>query len=632
MNKEKLFEAFPPVSDKEWKDKIITDLKGADYDRKLVWKTGEGFEVQPYYRQNDIANLPHMDILPGNFPFVRGNKVKRNNWLVRQDICVDNIKDANKKALRIRLLGVDSLGFQFDDNFKPDVASIESLCENIRADIMELNFSNNYPLETVKALDFLAKKYNRDLEKVKGSVDYDPIGDFSIRGSFKNSEEEDLSLLIDLHSASAHLPKVQYLTINASIFNNSGSGIVNELAFSMAMAAEYLTYLTNKGLSIDEVAPRIRFHFAVGSDYFMEIAKFRAAKYLWSKIVNAYGLNDSANAEMYIHCSNSQWNKTIYDPYVNMLRTTTESMSAILGGINSLSVLPFNSVFETETEFSERIARNQQLVLKGESYLDKVADISAGSYYIEELTDKLIHNSWEQFLKIEGEGGYLLAFKKGIIQKIVCKEASEKNEDIAIRKRSILGTNQFPNINEHLASDFDFPKRNIYPETEVEPLTIYRGADQIEELRYQTDLYSENNKRPVAWMFTYGNLVMRKARSQFAGNFFGCAGYEIIDNPGFKSVDEGVEAAKITKPDIVIICSSDEEYKDIAEPIFNALKDDTIIVLAGYPKEMIEKLYKIGLTNLIHVKSNLLDELSRYQKLIMKLSIINMPNNKTIEQ
>ena len=618
MNKEKLFEAFPPVSDKEWKDKIITDLKGADYDRKLVWKTGEGFEVQPYYRQNDIANLPHMDILPGNFPFVRGNKVKRNNWLVRQDICVDNIKDANKKALRIRLLGVDSLGFQFDDNFKPDVASIESICENIRADIMELNFSNNYPLETVKALDFLAKKYNRDLEKVKGSVDYDPIGDFSIRGSFKNSEEEDLSLLIDLHSASAHLPKVQYLTINASIFNNSGSGIVNELAFSMAMAAEYLTYLTNKGLSIDEVAPRIRFHFAVGSDYFMEIAKFRAAKYLWSKIVNAYGLEDASNAAMYIHCSNSQWNKTIYDPYVNMLRTTTESMSAILGGINSLSVLPFNSVFETETEFSERIARNQQLVLKGESYLDRVADISAGSYYIEELTDKLIHNSWEQFLKIEDEGGYLTAFKKGIIQKIVCKEASKKNEDIAIRKKSILGTNQFPNINEHLASDFDFPKRNIYSETEVEPLTIYRGADQIEELRYQTDLYSEKNKRPVAWMFSYGNLAMRKARSQFAGNFFGCAGYEIIDNPGFKSVDEGIKSAKIAKPDIIVICSSDEEYKDIAEPIFNALKDDTIIVLAGYPIEIIDRLKEIGLTNLIHVKSNLLDELSRYQKLIMK--------------
>ena len=157
MNKEKLFEAFPPVSDKEWKEKIITDLKGADYDRKLVWKTGEGFDVQPYYRQNDIANLPHMDILPGNFPFVRGNEVKKNNWLVRQDICVDNIEDANKKALRIRLLGVDSLGFKFDDNFKPDVASIESLCENIRADIMELNFTNNYPLETVKALDYLAK-------------------------------------------------------------------------------------------------------------------------------------------------------------------------------------------------------------------------------------------------------------------------------------------------------------------------------------------------------------------------------------------------------------------------------------------------------------------------------------------
>lgn len=616
MNKEKLFDAFPPITDSEWKEKIIKDLKGADYDRKLVWKTGEGFDVQPYYRQDDLGSLPHMDILPGNFPYVRGKGVKNNNWLVRQDIAVGNIDEANKKALNIRLRGVDSLGFNFDKDFKPDVESIENLCENIRADLMELNFSNSYPLETIEILDTLTKKYNRDLEKVAGSVDYDPIGDFSIEGSFRKSEDEDLKLIKDLHTASEHLPKIQYLVINATIFNNSGAGIVNELAYSIAIAAEYLTYLTNSGLSIDDVAPRIRFHFSVGSDYFMEIAKFRAAKYLWAKIVNAYGLNDASNATMHIHCSNSQWNKTIYDPYVNMLRTTTESMSAILGGVNSLSVLPFNSVYETETEFSERIARNQQLVLKGESYLDKVADISAGSYYIEELTDKLIHNAWEQFLKIDEEGGYLSAFKKGIIQKIVSEEAARKNMEIATRKKSILGTNQFPNITEHLNSNLSFPEAVINPEAEVEPLVVYRGAAQLEELRYSTDLYSESNKRPVAWMFTYGNLAMRKARSQFAGNFFGCAGYEIIDNPGFISVEEGIDAAKSDKPDVVVICSSDVEYAEIVEIIFNILKDDAIIVLAGYPKDLIDKLNEIGLTNLIHVKSNLLEELKRYNELL----------------
>lgn len=616
MNKEKLFEAFPPISNEEWKEKIIKDLKGADFDKKLVWKTGEGFKVQPYYREDDLANIPHMNILPGNFPFVRGKEIKNNNWLVRQDITVDNIEQANKKALEIRLLGVDSLGFIFDDNILPTVENIEGLCENIRADLMELNFNNNQPLETLNSLDTLAKKYNRDLEKVAGCVEYDPIGDFSLAGSFNVSEEKDLGLISDLHNAASHLPKYQYLVVNASIFNNSGAGIVNELAFALSIGAEYLTHMTNNGIDIDDAAQRIRFNFAVGSDYFMEIAKFRAAKYLWAKIVNAYGLNDASNAAMHIHCSNSQWNKTVYDPYVNMLRTTTESMSAIIGGVNSLSVLPFNSVYETETEFSERIARNQQLVLKGESYLDKVADISAGSYYIEELTDKLIHNSWKQFLAVDEEGGYLNAFKKGAIQSIIGEEADRKNIEIATRRKSILGTNQYPNITEQLDSKFNFPETSTPCETEFKPLVRYRGAEQIEELRFRTDRYSENNKRPVAWMFTYGNLNMRKARSQFAGNFFGCAGYEIVDNPGFSTVEEGIKAAKADKPEVVVICSSDPEYVEIAEPIFKALSEDTVVVLAGYPVDLIEKLNEIGLTNLIHVKSNLLEELKRYNELL----------------
>ncbi len=617
MDKEKLFEAFPPISTADWKEKIIKDLKGADYNKKLVWKTSEGFDVQPFYRTENLTDYPHMNSFPGSFPYVRGNKVKQNNWLIRQDIIVDNIENANKKALDIRLKGVDSIGFTFTDDAKPDIDNIEKLCENIRADLMELNFTASNPLEIVESIDVLAKKHNRNLNKVAGSVNYDPIGDFSLNGKFHDSEEEDLALLIKLHKASAHLPKFQYITINASIFNNSGAGIVNELAFSMAIAAKYLTYLTDNGFDIDEVAPKIRFHFSVGSNYFMEIAKFRAAKYLWSKIVNAYGLNDATNATMFIHCSNSQWNKTIYDPYVNMLRTTTESMSAILGGINSLSVLPFNSVYETETEFSERIARNQQLVLKSESYLDKVADIGAGSYYIESLTDKLIQNAWERFLTIDEAGGYIEATKNGIIQNIITKESSKKDNDIATRRKSILGTNQFPNINEQLGADFKFPNPKI-TNSDFEPLVTYRGAEQLEKLRFATDSFSSTNKRPAVWMFTYGNLTMRKARSQFAANFFGCAGFDIIDNPGFETIDEGIEAAQQAKPNIVVICSSDNEYIDIIEPIFNAIKNDTIVVLAGYPKDLIDKLNQIGLTNLVHVKSNLLEELKRYQELVFK--------------
>lgn len=618
MDKEKLFEAFPPATTKEWKEKIVKDLKGADYNRKLVWRTNEGFEVQPFYRTEDTVNLPHMSILPGNFPFVRGNKAKQNNWLVRQDIKVKDIAAANAKALDIKLKGVDSLGFCFDCDTKPTEEDIENLCENIRADVMELNFRATNPLEVAHSIDSLAKKHNRDLEKIKGSIYYDPIGDFSTCGQFKDSQEESMNLLIDLSKATKHLPNFKYITVNGSIFSNAGAGIVTELAYTLAMAADYLTYLTNNGLEIDNIAPKIKFNFAVGSDYFMEIAKFRAARYLWAKIVNVYGLDNENNATMDIHCANTQWNKTAYDPYVNMLRTTTESMSAIIAGINSMSVLPFNAIFEDTTEFSERIARNQQLVLKGESYFDKVADIGAGSYYIENLTDKIIHAAWEKFLAIDEAGGYTEAFKKGIIQETVKQEANKKDLDVATRKKSFLGTNQYPNTGEKIETAIEFTPEKANFKTEVEPLRTYRGAELIEQLRLKTDKFSETNKRPVAWMLTYGNLAMRKARSQFAGNFFGCAGFEIVDNLGFKTIEEGIEAAKSEKPDIVVICSSDDEYAEIAEPAFEALKDETIVVLAGYPKDLMEKLENIGLTNIIHVRSNLLQELTRYQSMIIK--------------
>lgn len=614
MEKETLFNQFPPITTEAWKEKIIKDLKGADYERKLTWKTGEGFTVQPFYRQENLADLPHMEAVPGHFPYVRGNQETHNTWLVRQDILVDDIASANAKAQDIKLKGVDSLGFTFKCDGHPDEKAVEALLQNIRLDLMEVNFRTRQPLNMVKMIDSLAKKYNRDLEKVSGSVAYDPIGTYTTCGKFSASFEEDMNQLVEMHQATQHLPGFQYLTIKGQLFNSAGAGTVSELAFTLSMGAEYLTYLTEKGLDIDEVAPHIRFHMAVGADYFMEIAKFRAARYLWAKLVNAYGLNNAENAKMHIHCSNSTYNKTVYDPYVNMLRTTTESMSAILGGVNSLSVLPYNSVYETETAFSERIARNQQLILKGESYLDKIADPAAGSYYIETLTHELIQNAWKLFLEIDEQGGYMEALKKGVIQKKIKEEARQKEMDIAFRRKSILGTNQYPNPNEQILS---LPVNKMTnAESEIETLPPTRGAEQLEKLRFATDEYARKNHRPKVWMFTYGNIAMQKARSQFAGNFFGCAGYEIVDNNGFTSVEQGIEAALKAKPEILVICSGDEEYATIAQPVFEALNKEMTVVLAGYPVTLVDQLKAAGLKHFIHVKSNVLEQLSEFQQIL----------------
>ncbi len=615
----KLFNEFAPVSTEQWKEKIVKDLKGKPYS-KLIRNTAEGFEIKPFYREEDLKDLSFVENLPGYFPFVRGKNIHENHWLVRQDIVVNDMAEANKKALDVSLKGVDSLGFIFSEQINPGEKEMEKLLENIRADIIELNFSGGEPNKILKAVDNLAKKYNRDLEKIKGSLDVDPLGEFSTKGRFANGQEEDFNQLLELFKTGKHLPAFQLITINAHLFHNAGGGIVSELAYALAMGAEYLTFLTDNGLSIDEAAPKIRFHFAVGSDYFMQIAKFRAFKLLWSKTVNAYGLEKAENAATHIHASSSLWNKTVYDPYVNMLRTTTETMSALIGGIDSMMVLPFDSAFSNSDEFSERIARNQQLVLKEESYFNKVVDPAAGSYYIENLTGELMLHAWNLFLETDKQGGYLSCFRKGIVQKRIQEESIAKDHDLAMRKQSLLGINQYPNIAEHLDKLNDdsvlFPLETNHSKTGVQPLKQYRGAMAFEQLRYQTDRFSESNPRPKVWMFTYGNMAMRRARSQFAENFFGVAGFEIIDNPGFETVAEGVAATKQANPDIVVLCASDEDYETMAKEAFSALKDDFVVVLAGYPPALVEELKATGMENFIHVKSNVLEELKRYQQML----------------
>lgn len=610
MKEEKLFQEFEAVTTDQWKEKIIKDLKGADYDRKLVWKTNNGFDLQPFYRREDLENLTYLNSLPGEFPFTRGSKTQANNWKVNQVIKVDNIAEANKTALDIRFKGVDSLAFIFDDSYQPTEKDIEDLLENIRVDVMEVNFKTAYPVLLLEIIDSLARKYNRDLDSIKGSVFCDPISEYSCGNKTEFDSLDEFTKVEQLLKTAEHLVNYHCLTIDGSIFHNSGATTVSEMALSISMAVEYLNRLTDKGFSADELGKHIRFNFATGASYFVEIAKLRALRFLWAKIMNEYGINDADSAKMYIHSVSSSRNKTIYDPYVNMLRTTTETMSAALGGADSITVIPFDIPLNKDSVLGKRIARNQQLLLKGESYFDKVNDPAAGSYYIETITDNLIQSAWKLFLEIEEKGGYLKAFESGYISELISQEADELLKDAAFRKRIILGTNQYPNINEQFA-EIEITNEAKAGGKFIAPIRI---SAEFEELRNRTDRYSANNTRPKVWMFTYGNLAMRKARAQFAAGFFGCAGFEVIDNLGFKTVDDGVQAAKIAKPDIVILCSSDEEYAEIASEVYESLKNDTIVVLAGYPKEILEGLKKIGFTNLIHIKSNLLEELKRYQR------------------
>jgi methylmalonyl-CoA mutase len=615
----KLFSDFEAVSTPMWEAQILKDLKGADYEKKLVWKTDDNIKVKPYYRSEDLESINWLKAFPGKFPFVRGNKPARNEWLVRQNIKVNDIKAANEKALDILMKGVDSLGLKLDPHKRYTLEDLELLLKNVRADIAEINFFRNpHQLEIVGIIEKLVRKYNRDFDKINGSVNYDPLACFARKGVWHNSEEEDFCTAFEIIKAAEKLPKLRVIGVNGHIFTNAGATIAQEMALSLSMGSEYLTRLTDKDMLIGQVAPRIKFNLAVGSNYFMEIAKLRAYRLLWAKIVNAYGLFDAMNGRMFIHATNASWNLSLYDPHVNLLRTTTGSMSAILGGVDSFSVLPFNAVFEEPTTFSERIARNQQLVIKEESYFDKVADPAAGSYYIEKLTESLVEEAWKLFLELDEKGGFVANLKNGHIQKIVAESAAKRNMNIATRKEIILGTNQYPNAGEMKKQAIDTRIFEADDTTQaaatIETIKTYRGAQAFELMRYKTDRHSQTAKRPVAWMFTFGNPVMRKARAGFATNFFACAGFETVDNPGFETIEKGIEACRAAKPEIVVICSSDEEYADKALTIFKALKNDHIVVLAGYPTEIIEQLKAEGMENFIHMRSNVLETLKGFQK------------------
>lgn len=601
---------FPAISTQEWMDKITADLKGADFSKKLVWRTPEGFNVNPFYRAEDIEGLLTTKSAPGEFPYVRGTKTD-NNWKIRQNIDAKCAKAANEKALDILSKGINSLGIKVN---KAELSEeyIATLLNGIDATKVELNFKvcvkEAAKLASLLKAYFASEKY--DLSQVYGSICCDPINRMLLKGK-KLSAEEITKILIEVLQESEALVNFPVIGVNAVSFNNAGVYCAQELGYALAWGNQYLELLTEAGVD-PMVAKSIKFAFGVGGNYFMEIAKFRAARLLWAKIVEAYNPSCLCAAKMKIHAETSTYNKTIYDAHVNMLRTQTEAMSAALGGVDSLTVLPFDATFKASDEFSERIARNQQLLLKEESNFDKVIDPAAGSYYIESLTAMIAEQAWKIFLDIQNAGGMLAAIESGAIFAQVKETADKRKKDVASRKEILLGTNQFPNFSEMAAEKIVNKecacKCGCTVETSGVVLPTERAAEEFETLRLATEASA---KRPKAFMLTIGNLAMRLARSQFSCNFFACAGYEVIDNLGFSTVEEGVAAAKAAGADIIVLCSSDDEYAELAIPAFQAVGGEQIFVVAGAPACM-EDLQKAGIENFIHVRVNVLETLKGF--------------------
>ena len=584
-------------------------VKGADYERKLVWKTGEGFNVRPYYRAENLEGIKFLGSQAGEFPYVRGTHA-HNRWRVHQTVSVVCPKEANAEALKILNAGVDSLGFCIASaDFS--AADLDMLLKDICIPAVEITFCGEKMANVAELVLAKVEKEGIAKEDVRIAFCIDPlVKGLSSKGDFCSPNgEKCIARIVELIHKTKEYKHVRIVTVAGQTFGNSGSTIVEELAFTLSAGHDYLVRLTDAGLDVDAAARKLRFSFSVSSNYFMEIAKFRAARMLWANIVKGYGPAKNCACKMQIHAETSRWNQTVYDPYVNMLRGTTEAMSATIAGVHSLEVMPFDASFENPTEFSKRIARNVELLLKNESHFDQVVDPAGGSYYVENLTQSIAAEAWKLFLEIEEKGGYTEAYKAGLIVERIKASAAAKDKNIATRRQTLLGANQYPNFTEVAGKEIT-AESVTRKQAEGNVLVPYRGAMAFEEMRLQVD---RSGKEPKAFMLTCGNLGMARARSQFSCNFFACAGIKVIDNTYFKSIEEGAKAALESKAQIVVVCASDDDYAEAAPKVKELLGGKAILVVAGAPA-CAPELEAQGITNFINVKSNVLETLKFYLK------------------
>ncbi len=697
----KKFCEFPFPDVQKWKETAEESLKGKSFET-LMTKTYEGIELKPLYVQKDVENLSHVNDLPGEGSFVRGADYLRNSakaWDIAQEITGRSVKQFNKAIIEDLKRGQSMVNLVVDEATKRGydadeaeealvglngvpVASINDLRDALaNIDLKEHRLfmqTGISALPLYASLVAYANDQNINIKDLVAFIGLDPIGSIASSGKSRLGIKRLYNTMAQLAKwSNENSPNIKMIYIQAELYHNAGGSATEELAFALATGVEYINEMLERGLEIDEIANQMYFSFAVGSNVFMEIAKLRAARMLWSKIVESFGGSKQAQ-KMYIHVRSSSWTKTVYDPYVNMLRTTTEAFAGAVGGANSMHVSPFDEAIRPDDTFSRRIARNTQIILQEESLLNQVVDPAGGSWYVESLTDALASKAWEQFQEVEKSGGMYEALIAGLIQQKVTDTRNQKKKNIEYRKDRIVGTNMYPNLDEkplqvrEAIEDFKTPlieelkaqkaanREDIVKAlgvvkaavtndgqlvsafinaaamgatvgemidvlaenckgAEVEKLTFQRGAKCFEQLRQASESYKEKNGQyPKVFFANLGSIPKHKARADFSAGFFAAGGFESVTTSGFASSEEAVKAALESGIDIVTICGTDEQYEEFVPVIAKELKNnnkDIYILVAGKPSPELESQYvEAGVDEFIHVKSNCYQTLARLQE------------------
>ena len=576
MASDNLLQEFPPVSTQSWEEAIARDLKGADYARKLIWQSEEGLAVKPYYRAEDSVELECPDAACDSFPKVHSTQFA-GDWRIREEIDATDLEQANRLAQSAAAAGAEEIAF-----LSVAVRNASDL-GLLMVDLQQIPTHFQDAGEPVIRLLMGRLKGLQDTPLI--STGWNPLTNPDFAAEVIRAAP----------------PKFIPFTIGGSAFEESGATAIEEVGFTLAAGVDFLAEMQSRNVDVHRAAGSIEFSFAIGANYFFQIAKFRAFRNLWTRAVESFG-GTAESAQARIHARTSRWNKTIYDPHTNILRATTEAMSAILGGADSISVAPFDECYKTPDEASRRLARNTQIILKKEALLSHVADPGAGSYCLEVITDFIAREGWKAMQKIESAGGYRKAVADGQVAAALQQSMAKRERAVASRRRIFAGTNQFADPCERALG-------------RIEPLRLAgerRGAQCYESLRLRSERHAANTGRlPRVLLAEFGDMRMRSARSTFAANLFACAGFDIVTQL-FSKADE----ITACNADLIVLCSSDPEYLAMASELSLKLKTlgrMTPVIVAGNT-EFVEQLRAAGIADFIHIKSNPIEVLSAWQQ------------------
>lgn len=598
-------QSFPHYSFDEWKDKAEESLKGKALE-SLKRTTYENIVLKPLYTYEDEKALSEF---PGSGDYRRGTDslgYVHIKWKVAQSLSyktADELKEKLKNAVES---GQTAISFELS---KELIKTKDAFLELVRDYSRKLPFAvqaKEFHGEVLSTLENIT-----DGAEVTGYIACDPLSSVVVTGSMPdNFTEQAVAWSETIKKAHEKFPNLQTVLVDTTPYHNGGASAVQELGIAAATGVFYLQSIS--GLELEQVLDKMIFKFSIGADFFMEIAKLRAARILWNKITEVFGAKEPARG-MKIASETSSFTKTVFDPYVNILRGGTEAFAAVVGGVQYLQVNAFDELTGAST-FSERIARNTQLILEEEAHMTKVIDPAGGSWYVEELTRELAEKAWAFFQEIEANGGIVAAIKTNWLQEKVAAVYEKRQQDVFTRKRSIIGTNVYANLDDAVP-DFIPAAGGKSGEADIQSIPQLRLAQPYEELRIQAEaLKQKSATNPHVALICLGSLKQYKARMDFVRGFLSAGGVTVSPSEPINTVEEAQEFAANSKTKYFCICGTNEQYETLGLNTLQALKAefaDRHVFLAGLPdKEDQAKWMENGLKQFIHVKSNCFETLS----------------------